>query len=94
MQTPLAVYIGKRFASVRSRHFLTGVISLLSVVGLSLGVAILITVLSVMNGFDREVRERVLGIVPHITMQSSRSDFLLDRNTWQRYRLVFKVSAG
>ncbi len=82
MQTPLAVYIGKRFASVRSRHFLTGVISLLSVVGLSLGVAILITVLSVMNGFDRELRERVLGIVPHITMQSSRSDFLLDRNTW------------
>jgi len=94
MQTPLAVYIGKRFASVRSRHFLTGVISLLSVVGLSLGVAILITVLSVMNGFDREVRERVLGIVPHITMQSSRSDFLLDRNTWAEIQTGVQSISG
>lgn len=94
MQTPLAVYIGKRFASVRSRHFLTGVISLLSVVGLSLGVAILITVLSVMNGFDRELRERVLGIVPHITMQSSRSDFLLDRNTWAEIQTGIQSISG
>jgi len=94
MQTPLAVYIGKRFASVRSRHFLTGVISLLSVVGLSLGVAILITVLSVMNGFDRELRERVLGIVPHITMQSSRSDFLLDRNIWAEIQTGIQSISG
>ncbi len=94
MQTPLAVCIGKRFASVRSRHFLTGVISLLSVVGLSLGVAILITVLSVMNGFDRELRERVLGIVPHITMQSSRSDFLLDRNTWAEIQTGIQSISG
>lgn len=94
MQTPLAVYIGKRFASVRSRHFLTGVISLLSVVGLSLGVAILITVFSVMNGFDRELRERVLGIVPHITMQSSRSDFLLDRNTWAEIQTGIQSISG
>lgn len=94
MQMPLAVYIGKRFASVRSRHFLTGVISLLSVVGLSLGVAILITVLSVMNGFDRELRERVLGIVPHITMQSSRSDFLLDRNTWAEIQTGIQSISG
>jgi len=94
MKTPLAVYIGKRFASVRSRHFLTGVISLLSVVGLSLGVAILITVLSVMNGFDRELRERILGIVPHITMQSSRSDFLLDRNTWAEIQTGIQSISG
>ena len=83
MQTPLALYIGKRLASVRSRHFLTGVISLLSIIGLSLGVAILIAVLSVMNGFDRELRQRVLAMVPHITMQTSRNEFLLNREVWQ-----------
>ena len=94
MQTPLALYIGKRLASARSRHLLTGLISLLSVVGLSLGVAILITVLSVMNGFDRELRERVLGIVPHITMQSSRSDFLRDRNTWAEIQTGVQSISG
>ena len=83
MQTPLALYIGKRLASVRSRHFLTGVISLLSIIGLSLGVAILIAVLSIMNGFDRELRQRVLAMVPHITMQTSRNEFLLNREVWQ-----------
>ena len=83
MRAPLALYIGKRLASVRSRHFLTGVISLLSIIGLSLGVAILIAVLSVMNGFDRELRQRVLAMVPHITMQTSRNEFLLNRETWQ-----------
>jgi lipoprotein-releasing system permease protein len=41
-------------------------ISLVSVAGLVLGVTALVTVLSVMNGFDRELRERILGIVPHV----------------------------
>jgi len=61
MQTPLAVYIGKRYTSIRSRNLLIGFISLLSIIGLSLGVAILITVLSVMNGFDRELQNKILG---------------------------------
>lgn len=82
MQTPLAIYIGRRFASVRSRHFLTGVISFLSIIGLSLGVAVLVTVLSVMNGFDRELREKILALVPHITLYSARTDFLQSASQW------------
>ena len=82
MQTPLAVYIGRRFSSVRSKNMLIGVISLLSITGLSLGVAILITVLSVMNGFDRELQNRILAMVPHITMSSTRNEELQDREAW------------
>jgi len=61
---------------------LIGVISLLSITGLSLGVAILITVLSVMNGFDRELQNRILAMVPHITMSSTRNEALQDREAW------------
>jgi lipoprotein-releasing system permease protein len=61
---------------------LIGVISILSITGLSLGVAILITVLSVMNGFDRELQSRILAMVPHITMSSTRNEQLQDRTVW------------
>ena len=47
--------------------------STISIVGLSLGVAILITVLSVINGFDREMRDNILGVVPHITIISNEN---------------------
>jgi len=82
MNSPLALYIGKRYASIRSRNQLIGFISLLSILGLSLGVAILITVLSVINGFDRELQNRILAMVPHITMYSGRSDALLTSDDW------------
>ena len=47
--------------------------STISIVGLSFGVAILITVLSVINGFDREMRDNILGVVPHITIISNEN---------------------
>ncbi|EIM14119.1 lipoprotein-releasing system, transmembrane protein LolC [Pseudomonas chlororaphis O6] len=45
-------------------------ISLTSMIGLALGVVVMIVVLSVMNGFDHEMRTRVLGMVPHATIES------------------------
>jgi lipoprotein-releasing system permease protein len=54
--------------------------SLISIIGLAFGIAVLITVLSVMNGFDEEMRENILGIVPHITV---RSDENLSQSQWQ-----------
>src|SRR5699024_1756962 len=44
------------------------VITLISALGLMLGVAVLITVLSVMNGFDRELQTRILGMVSHLSV--------------------------
>lgn len=64
----LPVLIGLRYARAkRSNHFIS-FISFSSIAGLALGVAVLITVLSVMNGFDRELQQRILGMIPHATL--------------------------
>ncbi|REG85775.1 lipoprotein-releasing ABC transporter permease subunit [Marinomonas pollencensis] len=64
----LPIRIGLRYARAkRSNHFIS-FISFSSIAGLALGVAVLITVLSVMNGFDRELQQRILGMVPHATL--------------------------
>lgn len=57
--------IGRRYAVSRRHSQMVSFISSVSIVGLVIGVALLITVLSIMNGFDRELRERILGIMPH-----------------------------
>lgn len=78
-----AFFIGKRYASIASDNLLVGFISRLSVVGLSLSVAVLIIVFSVMNGFDRELRERILALVPHVTMTTMRNEALMNQEQWQ-----------
>ena len=66
--TRLALRIGLRYLSARRRNNFISFISLSSMIGMTLGVAVLILVLSVMNGFDRELRERILGMVPHAVL--------------------------
>lgn len=70
MFRPLSVYIGTRYTRAKRRSHFVSFISLTSMIGLALGVMVMIVVLSVMNGFDREMRERVLGMVPHATVES------------------------
>ena len=60
-----ASWIGLRYTRAKRRNHFISFISAVSMLGLTLGVMVLITVLSVMNGFDPEMRERVLGMVPH-----------------------------
>jgi lipoprotein-releasing system permease protein len=52
-------------------HHLSTFLSSLSMLGLVLAIGLLVVVLSVMNGFDKEMRERILGMVPHITLHST-----------------------
>ncbi len=94
MPRSLPLYIGRRYASLQSRGFLVGFISTLSVLGLSVGVAILITVLSVMNGFDRELREKVLGMVPHLTISSPRNESLLSAADWELLQAIIDSRPG
>ena len=68
----LSLFIGLRYFSSGARKSrLVSSISLLALLGLSLGVGLLILVLSVMNGFDREMREHILSIVPHVQITNS-----------------------
>lgn len=66
----LPFLIGLRYVRAKRRNHFISFISLTSMLGLMLGVAVLILVLSVMNGFDHELRTRVLGMVPHTKIES------------------------
>ena len=66
MFRPLAVNVGLRYA--RSRRSFISFVGALSLVGLALSVAILVFVQAVVAGFEREMNDRVLGIVPHVTV--------------------------
>ena len=70
MFRPLFVFIGTRYTRAKRRNHFVSFISLTSMIGLALGVIVMIVVLSVMNGFDHEMRTRVLGMVPHATIES------------------------
>ncbi|WP_416140291.1 lipoprotein-releasing ABC transporter permease subunit [Halomonas sp. HK25] len=66
----LPFLIGLRYVRAKRRNHFISFISLTSMLGLMLGVSVLILVLSVMNGFDHELRTRILGMVPHAKVES------------------------
>lgn len=68
MFRPLSLYIGLRYTRAKKRNHFISFISLTSMMGIALGVAVLITVLSVMNGFDHEIRSRYFGMANQITV--------------------------
>ncbi len=72
MFRPLPFFIGLRYTRAKRRNHFISFISLISMLGLTLGVMVMILVLSVMNGFDRELRTRILGMVPHATISSEK----------------------
>jgi lipoprotein-releasing system permease protein len=76
MFKPLIFYIGLRYTRAKRRTQFISFITLTSVLGIALGVTALITVLSVMNGFEAELRERILGMTSHATVtgQSGQLD--------------------
>ncbi|SMF95753.1 lipoprotein-releasing system permease protein [Methylomagnum ishizawai] len=68
MFKPLSVYIGLRYTRAQRRNSFISFIALTSALGTALGVAALITVLSVMNGFEAEIKERILGMTAHASI--------------------------
>ena len=68
MIRPLELAIGLRYTRARRRNHFISFISLTSILGIGLGVTALITVLSVMNGFEKELRSRILGLASHATV--------------------------
>jgi lipoprotein-releasing system permease protein len=70
MFRPVALFIGLRYTHAKRRTHFISFISLTSMLGIALGVTALITVLSVMNGFEQELRERILGMASHATVST------------------------
>nr|WP_314489976.1 lipoprotein-releasing ABC transporter permease subunit [uncultured Pseudomonas sp.] len=68
MFRPLPLFIGARYTRAKRRNHFISFISMTSMIGLSLGVLAMIVVLSVMNGFQREMSSRILGLVPHASL--------------------------
>ena len=68
MFRPFSLYVGLRNFTSGSSNRLVSFISLLAILGLVLGVALLIVVSSIMNGFDHEMESRILGAIPHVRL--------------------------
>ncbi len=79
MFQPLSIFVGLRYSLAREHSFFVSFITWVSLLGVAVGVAALITVLSVMNGFEAELRGRLLSLSAHATL-SSGGAALLD---WQ-----------
>ncbi|MBG6241798.1 MAG: lipoprotein-releasing ABC transporter permease subunit LolE [Candidatus Symbiopectobacterium sp. Dall1.0] len=72
---PLSLLIGLRFSRGHRRGGMVSLISVISTIGIALGVAVLIVGLSAMNGFERELKNRILAVVPHGEMEPVNPPF-------------------
>ena len=73
MFRPLELYVGLKYTRAKRRNHFISFISSISMGGIALAVMLLITVLSVMNGFEAELRDRILGMASHVEISSSRN---------------------
>ena len=77
---PLSVFIGLRYTKSKRNNQFVSFVSLFSTGGIILGVLALITVLSVMNGFEGELKQRILGAIPHAKLTNESQTI----NNWQQ----------
>jgi lipoprotein-releasing system permease protein len=87
MALPYELLVGLRYTRAKRRNHFISFISMISMLGIALGVAALIVVLSVMNGFQTELRGRILAVVSHIQISGANGEMA----DWQH---VAEQSAG
>jgi lipoprotein-releasing system permease protein len=90
VRTPYEWLIGTRYLRSTHRRGFVSFVALVSVLGLALGVATLIVVLSVMNGFQREIRNRILSVTSHATMMGLQGNL----SDWQRMQTEARKQPG
>ncbi|MBL4940462.1 MAG: lipoprotein-releasing ABC transporter permease subunit [Colwellia sp.] len=87
MFQPVSLFIGLRYSRSKKRTGFISFITFFSTVGILLGVASLITVVSVMNGFEGELKKRILGVVPHVIVSKEFNNSNQDNfKTWSALR--------
>jgi lipoprotein-releasing system permease protein len=88
MYTPLEAFVGLRYLRAKRQNHFISFISLISMMGIALGITALITVISVMNGFEKELRARILGAISHATIES------IDAPMTEWAELISRVESG
>ena len=94
MASPLSLLIGLRFSRGRRRSGMVSLISIISTLGIALGVAVLIMGLSAMNGFERELNNRILAVVPHGEIEPVNQPFQDWSGVLQRVEKVKGIAAA
>jgi lipoprotein-releasing system permease protein len=95
MFQPVSLFIGLRYSRSQNRSGFVSFITFFSIAGILLGVASLITVVSVMNGFEGELKKRILGLVPHVVIadkSEAMTDWSKQRDTMLKQPHVLQVS--
>ncbi|WP_085297772.1 lipoprotein-releasing ABC transporter permease subunit [Cognaticolwellia mytili] len=87
MFQPVSVYIGLRYSRSNHGKGFVSFITFFSIIGIMLGVASLITVVSVMDGLEQEQKRRVLGLVPHVLISPEKAKF----RSWQALQAELDV---
>jgi lipoprotein-releasing system permease protein len=67
---PVSLFLGLRYTRAKKRNHFISFISLTSMLGIAIGVAVLITVLAVMNGFDDQIKNRIFELAPQVVVRS------------------------
>ena len=86
MNYPLELFIGLRYLRAKKRNHFISFISSISILGIALAIILLITVLSVMNGFQQELRDRILVMTSHVSVLASHGNM----QDWQQ--LIKEIS--
>jgi len=72
----LPLFIGLRYTRAKRKNHFISFISLISMAGIAIGVMTVIVVISVMNGFDKELKQRMLGSIAHATVSSFGDEYI------------------
>ncbi|PSW07283.1 lipoprotein-releasing ABC transporter permease subunit LolE [Photobacterium lipolyticum] len=94
MFRPLSLYIGSRFSRAKQRNRLVSFISISSTLGIAVGVAVIIIGLSAMNGFERELQNRVLAVIPHGELEAVEPPFTEWQSVLETVRLHPRVTGA
>ena len=81
---PISLAIGLRYAGARGDNRFASFISIFSTFGIAIGVMALIVVSSVMNGFEAQLKDRILGVVPHGVITTASGQL----PEWQQYQQI------
>ncbi|VFP83296.1 lipoprotein-releasing ABC transporter permease subunit LolE [Candidatus Erwinia haradaeae] len=94
MTLSLSCFIGFRFSYGRSRRGMLSLIAVISTLGIAISIAVLIISLSAMNGFERELNQRVLAVVPHCEIEPVDQNWLQWKTALQIIEMVPGVAAA